>query len=421
MSISQNFPTIRSSLLLDFVNTKRLDPRITFTRASSATYFDQLGVLQSAANNIPRFDYNPSTLAPRGLLIEEQRTNLATYSQEPSDAAWNKTRASITADTVVAPDGTLTGDKLVEDATANNTHRTSIAAVSVVSGSSYTWSIYLKAGERTFAYLALNNTSGGNAFTTWPSFYVNLLTGEITDASATVTASSAVNVGNGWFRVSVSATATSTTTQNPAILLATASGTNSYTGDGTSGIYIWGAQLEAGAFATSYIPTTTTALTRSADVASMTGTNFSSWFNAVEGTIFCQGIGVNNVATGTRRYFEINNNTSDERVLAGYGFTTSCRYVVSDGGATQADISVTTTTGGVSVKMAAAYKVNDFQQASNGTLGTADTSGTLPTVDRMFIGQAETTAAATMLNGYIQRIAYYPTRLADAQLQALTA
>jgi hypothetical protein len=179
-------------------------------------------------------------------------------------------------------------------------------------------------------------------------------------------------------------------------------------------------QLEQGAFATSVIPTTTTALTRNADAASMTGTNFSSWYNAAEGTLYVEGVGVNNVGAGTRRYAEINDNTPSERILVGYGFTTACRYLVSDGGATQADIGVNATTGGALVKAAATYKVNDFQQATNGVLGTADTSGTLPTVDRMFIGQAETTAAATMLNGTIRRIAYYPVRVTDAQLQALT-
>lgn len=418
MSLSNNFPTINPTLNLDFANVGRLDPRITFTRASTATYFDYAGVLRTAQNNIARFDYNPSTLAPRGLLIEEQRTNLATYSQEPSNAAWNKTRASITADTIIAPDGTLTGDKLVEDTTASNTHRTSIAAVSIVSGSSYTWSIYLKAGERTFAFVALHTGSSGNAFTTLPSFYVNLLTGEITDASATVTASSAVNVGNGWFRVSISATATSTTTNNPAIFLATASGTNSYTGDGTSGIYIWGAQLEAGAFPTSYIPTTTTALTRSADVASMTGTNFSSWFNAVEGTIVFQS----QTAQGSNAYpYSLFGTDTQNRIFSNYTTTQRMQSGVRVGGVFVAAENSANDTAPLNTfgKGAVAYKANDFGFSWNGAAALTDTSLSLPTVVKLDIGN-NGGLATNFLNGYIQRIAYYPTRLADAQLQALT-
>ena len=404
---------------LQFAGATSLDNRITFTRASTATFFNSAGVLTSAAINEARFDYNPSTLAPQGLLIEEQRTNLATYSQEPSNAAWNKTRASITADTVVAPDGTLTGDKLVEDTTANNTHRIAIAAVSVVSGSSYTWSIYLKAGERTFAILALHSTSGGNAFTIWPSFYVNLLTGEITDASATVTASSAVNVGNGWFRVSVSATATSTTTQNPAILLATASGTNSYTGDGTSGLYLWGAQLEAAAFPTSYIPTTTTALTRSADVASMTGTDFSSWFNAVEGTIVFQS----QTAQGTNSYpYSLFGTDTLNRIFSNYTTTQRMQSGVRVGGVFVAAENSANNTAPLNTfgKGAVAYKANDFGFSWNGAAALTDTSLSLPTVVKLDIGN-NGGAATNFLNGYIQRITYYPTRLANAQLQALTA
>jgi hypothetical protein len=412
-----NYPTIRPSLILDFQKAEVVDPRVTFTRASTATFFNNAGVLTSAANNIPRIDFNPSTLVCNGLLIEEARTNLLTYSAEFNNAAWLKSNSSITANTIVAPDGTVDADKLVEDATSA-THFVRQNSLSTV-GVTYVSSVYLKAAERTSAVVVHFDGS---------VFYgvsVNLSTGalsappsdlSLTDASSSATVTS---VGNGWYRVSVARAQVSTTTTQ--LRVALQSGSNGvYTGNGTSGIYIWGAQLEAGAFPTSYIPTTTTALTRNADVASMTGTNFSSWFNASEGTIFCQGIGVNNVAAGTRRYFEINNNTPDERVLAGYGFTTACRYLVLDGAATQADIGVTTTTGGALVKFAGAYKTNDFQQASNGTLGTADTSGTLPTVDRMFIGQAETTAAATMLNGYIQRIAYYPVRLPNSTLQALT-
>jgi hypothetical protein len=179
-------------------------------------------------------------------------------------------------------------------------------------------------------------------------------------------------------------------------------------------------QLEQGAFATSVIPTTTTALTRNADVASMTGTNFSSWYNASEGTLFTSAAGVANVSGATRRYAEINDSGSLERIIVGYSGTTSTRLLVQDGGATQADIAVTTPSVENVIKMAAVYKTNDFQQASNGNLGLADTSGTLPTVDRMFIGSADGLTANTFLNGTIQRIAYYPVRVTDAQLQALT-
>jgi hypothetical protein len=407
------------ALDLDFINNQTLDSRITFTRASSATFFDQLGVLQTAASGAARFTYDPATLQPQGLLIEEQRTNLLLRSEELNEAAWVKVRSSVTANTAIAPSGNLTADKLVEN-TDTNTHEI-YQAVTVAANTLHVATFYLKAAERFRAKIWLLNgavNSGANAS-------VNLTAGTITSPNIFGTGASAVssitNVGNGWYRCAIGCIIdAASTTARAYVVLENATGNDNYTGDGTSGVFIWGAQLEAGAFPTSYIPTTTTALTRNADVASMTGTNFSSWYNASEGTLYVEGVGVNNVGAGTRRYAEINDNTPSERILVGYGFTTACRYLVSDGGATQADIGVNATTGGALVKAAATYKVNDFQQATNGVLGTADTSGTLPTVDRMFIGQAETTTAATMLNGTIRSIRYYAARLPDAQLVALT-
>jgi hypothetical protein len=392
-----------------------------YTPTTTAPITNYIPVLETAAAGEARFDHNPTTFESLGLLIEEARTNLATYSQEPSNAAWNKTRASITADTIIAPDGTLTGDKLVEDATASNTHRTSIAAVSIVSGSSYTWSIYLKAGERTFAFLALHTGSSGNAFTTLPSFYVNLLTGEITNASATVTASSAVNVGNGWFRVSISATATSTTTNNPAIFLATASGTNSYTGDGYSGIYIWGAQLEAGAFPTSYIPTVAATVTRNADVASMTGTNFSSWFNAVEGAIITNFAFVGLRSVAGQRIITFDDGSSNNLLAQSAGSTNSIITSITDATASQMSSTspATAFAANTQYKMGFGYALNNSVAAVNGTAGTVDTSCTIPSGITTFRFSASSTASTS--NCWFQRISYYPTRLANAQLQALTA
>ncbi len=270
-----NYPTIRPSLILDFQKAEVVDPRVTFTRASTATFFNNAGVLTSAANNIPRIDFNPSTLVCNGLLIEEARTNLLTYSAEFNNAAWLKSNSSITANTIVAPDGTVDADKLVEDATSA-THFVRQNSLSTV-GVTYVSSVYLKAAERTSAVVVHFDGS---------VFYgvsVNLSTGalsappsdlSLTDASSSATVTS---VGNGWYRVSVARAQVSTTTTQ--LRVALQSGSNGvYTGNGTSGIYIWGAQLEAGAFPTSYIPTTTTALTRNADAASMTGTNFSSWW-----------------------------------------------------------------------------------------------------------------------------------------------
>ena len=147
MSIQSNFPAIKPTLLLDFANVKALDPRITFTRASTATYYDAFGVMQTAASGVARFDSNPTTGESLGLLIEEQRTNLLTYSAQFDNAAWSKPNSdTITANTVVAPDGVLSGDAFVET-TATGTH-TLFQNATLVGGTVYTLSVYLQAACR---------------------------------------------------------------------------------------------------------------------------------------------------------------------------------------------------------------------------------------------------------------------------------
>lgn len=179
-----------------------------------------------------------------------------------------------------------------------------------------------------------------------------------------------------------------------------------------NGVYVFGAQVEAGAFPTSYIPTTTAAVTRDADVATV-GT-LTPWFNATEGTLYAQ---FDNVASGTRTMAAINDGTSNESIrLRSIG--TNPYLTVTDGGVDQADIDAGTIAANTSYKLAGAYKANDFAACiSAGTVQT-DTSGTLPTVTQMMLG---TSAAANYLNGHLQRLVYYPSRLTNAQLQTITA
>ena len=116
MSISQNFPNTRPSLNLNFARSKTLDPRITFTRTSTGTYVDEIGIIRYSSADEPRFDHDPVTGECKGLLIEESRQNLLTYSADISNAAWGKTNSSI-GPTTTAPDGTSTAYKLIENST----------------------------------------------------------------------------------------------------------------------------------------------------------------------------------------------------------------------------------------------------------------------------------------------------------------
>jgi hypothetical protein len=418
MAIQNNFPNLTPTLLLDFANAGKLDPRVTFSRSTTATYFNSLGVLTTANNNVARFDYDPSTLAPLGLLIEEQRTNLLTYSADFANAAWTKTRSSITSNTIVAPDGTLTGDKLVEDASASASHPLISTGATISVGSNTSFSVFAKASERTAIVLRVNNA----ADSIWCAF--NLSTGTVGTAANSGTGSGAtgsiISVGNGWYRCTVSGVTSTTAASVQAIIypaVSTTDPTNTsiiYTGDGTSGIFIWGAQLEAGAFATSYIPTTTTALTRNADVASMTGTNFSSWYNASEGTLYvdaARGADVDStiatIAVGA---------TTADRIQIHSATASEYRVTYRTGNVEQAALVMSSSTN--APKIAATIKTNDLAASINGGAAVTDTSATLATYDTLYIGARSD--SAIYWNGAIRRIAYYPVRATNAQLQALT-
>ena len=366
----------------------------------------------TAAYYGPRFDYDPVTLAPKGLLIEEQRVNLLTFTQQFDNAVWGKANVTIAANVETSPDGTLNADKLVD--TAINGEHYAEQSVTVVSGSSYTFSMYVKADGRD--QISLRYTGGilwvgGSS----PQIVFSLLTETITIVSggAAITASSLIPVGGGWYRCSMTATVAMPGTAGSRIQLYK-NGTAIYTGDGVSGAYLFGAQTETGSFATSYIPTVASQVTRSADVATMTGTNFSSWYNASEGSFVSQF--TTSTISGARTVLDANDNTANESIRL-RTMTADPFFTVTDGGVNQADIDAGTVAASTTYKMAGAYKVNDFATSiGGGTVGT-DVSGTIPTVNQLQIGNS---AAGNRLNGHIRTIAYYNTRLPDAQLQALT-
>lgn len=180
------------------------------------------------------------------------------------------------------------------------------------------------------------------------------------------------------------------------------------------------AQLEVGSFPTSYIPTVASTVTRAADVASITGTNFSSWYNQTEGTVLAE---YKRITNASGRIVTFNDTTANEQISIIASPSTNIRpdWQVIDGGVVQANVlGAAEVAVGATRKTAGTYKLNDFQQATNSTLGTADTTGTLPTLTVLNIGANET-GSGSMINGTIKRITFWPSRLANPTLQALTA
>jgi hypothetical protein len=360
----------------------------------------------AAANEWPR-EFDPVTGECLGRSVWESRTNLLQRSEEFDNAYWTKVGATVSANQVIAPDGTLSMDKLVED-TANSGHSVQGTGVSVTSGIVYTFTIYAKAAERSFIRINGNSTGLVGAA------YYNLSTGALGTVAAGTTAS-IVNVGNGIYRCVFTRTSTATTNVNFLVSVTNADNTSSYTGDGYSGIYIWGAQLEAGAFATPYIPTVAAQVTRVADSATMTGTNFSSWYNPSEGCFVASALTANTAATGgilsaedgtTSNRMQLRNNSS------GVMSWTSVITGTSDVGITNGSFAANVYKLG-----SATYKFNDYAASCDGAAVSTDTVARVPIVDRLVIGGG---TSQNHINGYIKRLTYYPQALTSANLQAIT-
>jgi hypothetical protein len=172
-------------------------------------------------------------------------------------------------------------------------------------------------------------------------------------------------------------------------------------------------QLEQGAFATSVIPTSTAAVTRSADVASITGSAFSSWYRQDEGTVYHQG-----ASPSAGSFFSIDDTSLDNRITSFFDNAVTPRFFVSASGSTSCNITSSTISAGAVFAQANTYKTNDFAISTNGGAASADTSGSVPTVTRMVLGA--NVVFTGRINGTIRRLCYWNQRLANSTLQALS-
>jgi hypothetical protein len=388
-----------------------------YTPTTTQPITNYIPALQTAAAGVARFDHNPITGESLGLLIEEQRANLVLRSEEFDNASWTKTRASVVSNAAIAPDGTLTGDKIIAN-TDDNFHNV-YQLHTVTANTNHCVTLFAKAGEYSGVRLRFGKNSSPS---TRIGVIVNLLTGAITNSDAgaptSVAVRSATSVGNGWYRIAISGIFDTTSTDG--ILLiepVNNSGSAFFPGDGFSGIFIWGAQLEAGAFPTSYIPTVASQVTRSADAASMTGANFSSWYRADQGALYSEALAASIPASVS---FGVATARTGNTKAIGIGLTpdtNSSANIVRANDVAQVGFNQALANG-QSHKLALTYAVNDFAFTTAGGAVQTDTSGVLPVVDSLVIGQNRVGAVAGALT--IKKIAFYPKRLANAQLQALT-
>lgn len=228
----------------------------TFTRATIGTY-RQDGLIKTAAINVPRFEEN-------GLLMEGGSTSLVTYSEQLD--MWSKLRATISANATTAPDGELTGDKIIEDGTANNTHLIYQSYAGFTSGVEYTFSFFVKdAGDNRGIRIELP----GAVFPANSNILFYPADGSVFSVGAGLDRYKTTLIGSGWYRLEVTSTASSTAAANVALYMLDGAGNYVYSGDGASGLYVWGGMLEAMSFATSYIKTEAATTSRTTDFCSV--------------------------------------------------------------------------------------------------------------------------------------------------------
>jgi hypothetical protein len=380
-------------LALDFT-TASLDSRVTFARTgATATRVNSSGFIETVAADTPRFDFDPVTLNCKGLLIEEARTNICLKSDDFS-TTWSyvssgTTSPSVVANQAISPDGTLNADEVTFGAITGSAQFSLMRQAITVSAITYTSSIYVKAKD--------SNEVGKKLF-----FYLN--SGAVNVLEVTLSLN--------WTRINVSQ-------------LAVAGSGNITIGTGGSGVFtgggnqtavvahIYGAQLEAGAFVTSYIPTGNTSVVRNPDVATMTGTNFSDWYNTGVGGL--AALVLPSTVSGTRPAIQFDDNTTDE-IITLRGDTTNPELVIVEGGAGQAQIDAGTIAANTVYNLGAAWATDDCAASVNGNAAVTDTTATIPTVTQARLGSDGT----NYLNGHLQSIRYWPQRIIDAEVRAFS-
>jgi hypothetical protein len=399
-----------STLSLDFTTMGGvLDPRLTFTRASTvATYINSSGYVATATTNAPRFDYSPTNIGePRGLLIEGTSTNPILYSQDFSQATWSKSNATVTAPTT-APDGTTTAYLLTSTTAGGVISQTHAATGNATS----TYSIYVKQGTAAYCDLYIYDPTA-------PATRLNVRFTFATKVFTVTVGSNAVyqELTNGWFRISATCTALSATNNIISYL---------YVGFAVAGTtyYGWGAQLEAGSGASSYIPTGASQVTRAVDTAIIAaGTNFSSWYTGgTTGTFVSNWYG--SASSSTARSV-IATSDVDDKHLHLYQTASALTLRLADFSALATVTTANNLTANALTKGAFSYAGTATSLCLNGGTVATNTLGFSVAPTFLSIGGPSTTGTtitdtSVMLNNSIRTIKYYPTRLTDAQIKDIT-
>ena len=373
-----------------------------FTRASSATVVNKDGLIETVGSGEPRIDFKDNTKG--ALLLEPTRSNKVTYSEDFSNAYWTKSGSSVVSG-FTSPSGDASAFKLVED-TNNGSHSLQSSFVGAASGAD-TFSVFAKSGGRFNFSIVEDAYTGINVI-------VNLQDGTIT---TTGQQANIISLKNGWYRIDITR-ADNSNASRWLISLLDSSNNASYQGNGTSGVYIYGAQLEQGSYATSYIPTSGSAVTRVADACSQTPP--SGIIGQTEGTLFTE-FEFNYSDSNTQVLLKANQ-SSDANSVGIEILGTTIKGLVNSQSSNIANIQGTIAIG--TIKAAIAYKTNDIAFYVNGVQVGVITSGSIAfagVVDILTIGHFSINGGQYFTASRpFNQAQLYNTRLSNNELQQLT-
>lgn len=365
-------------------------------------------LLRTADTNEPRIEYDADGNL-KGLLIEEARTNI--LPQSIANANWGKIGVSITENFATAPDESSTAYKISET-TTNSIHYAQQTNIQFTSGITYTESLIAKAGTNSVVQLLGTSSIFGSL--AWANF--DLSDGTIGSKGAG--ANAAIKpLGNGWYRCSLTMTATVNSSASAGFIILVPNKTYPrapiYQGNSDNHIYAWGIQAETGLFPTSYIPTSGSTVTRTADYASVDISDFE--INDNQSTILVTGEAATSDAGQVHTFISYSEGSSANRFLL-YNNNGTMRAQIFSQSSTQAQLTNTATLSG---SLALASKQDDVGFCVNGGTVSTDNSANMPiNLTRFDIGSYG--YASNHVNGHIKSVKYYPVRLTDNQLKALT-
>ena len=376
--------------------------KLTFVRASLATYCNSSGSIVDAASGAMRFDFDPITHLPLGILVEEARTNILPNNSDMSMTFWTKTGATVSTVATTNPGPVITTAKLIPDIS-----QVGILTYPVTPAlGAYTFSAYFKAAGKIVAQLGISANWFIDAVQRNCQF--NLDTGTIGTANGAGIITAMAPVGDDWYRCSITVicdkvTAGSIVIQNIGLS----------PGDGINGFYIWGAQLEAGAFATSLIQTTGVSATRALDSVFMATSAGPALSTLV--SMYANYATKNAVANRSPLSLDDGTSTNFHRM---YQVGTAGTSQVGVASVLQANIAATVGAVGTFNKVASASAANDFAIVGNGGTPVADLAGTMPpAMTTIRIGQ---TFGTWLLNGWVDEVMLLPRRMTNLELQKIT-